>query len=557
LLQGLSASTARLFGIQRPKFNVEEDIVLLTQLFLVWLHSIYVESSLKESPALRMYLLRILYDTRSEVWSYAEHAITCVLIPNANLLREIIQPPSLHRAETICCNRWFTRAWVLQEVSNNQDVRVRILGFETDLYLLHALRNFEIERLGTTAECVPKNSLEVWKRVGNSSKSLLPSQWSSIFRHRFSSGKLELLHLLENLGDFQASDPRDKVFAIYHLATDVSLAFRPDYEANLGDVYAQFTRQIIEQTNKLTLLQFKESDLLTKHLDGIPTWVPDYRAKFQLAVPDWYSAADRTQKSRKVGPNPRLLSLRGFDIAEVIFVEDSTFISQHWNPFPAYYACLDNVFRRLFGKPFTVPHYLEDYTSDRHIPFDIFLQAAFHNAGEDRMLMLAFAWWLEDPNFDLFGEHWRGKQLINRALSKAKAFGERSEPIFKTAIAKAQIDISSRTFFLSDQGSLGICPANTRAGDIVVALDGAGYPMVVRLKSNTPVTGSRVEQMQQQSAYELVGYCYLHGHMHAEIIEDPTWNDVLHADPLDTSPRSSNFCKRIKGSYRRRYYNLV
>ena len=171
--------------------------------------------------------------------------------------------------------------------------------------------------------------------------------------------------------------------------------------------------------------------------------------------------------------------------------------------------------------------------------------------------MLAFAWWLEDPNFNLFGEYWRGKHSINRALSKAKAFGERSEPIFKTAIARAKIDISDRTFFISDEGSLGICPANTRAADIVVARDGAGNPIVVRLKSNINDTGSRAEQMQQQSAYELVGYCYLHGHMHAEIMEDPTWNDVLHADPLDTSPRSSNFCKRIRGSYGRRYYNLV
>ena len=293
--------------------------------------------------ALFTYLFRLLYNTSSEVWLYAEYAMTCALFPNRQLSREIIDPWSTHRINTICSNPWFSRVWVLQEVASTQDVRVRLGVFETDLYTLHALLNIELDRLGTTSDLGPKDSIQVWDQACNVIfQSSFPPAWRFIFRHCFSSANLQLLELLQCLGFFEATEPGDKVFAIYHLASDIPLAFRPDYRASLGGVYAQFTRQIVKQTNNLTLLQFKQLELITpRSLESIPTWAPDYRTGFELGVPNWYHAAGTTKASYSAGSNPSILSPRGFDIAQVHFVLDLSHLSRSFAQFPAYYAGSD------------------------------------------------------------------------------------------------------------------------------------------------------------------------------------------------------------------------
>jgi hypothetical protein len=153
---------------------------------------------------------------------------------------------------------------------------------------------------------------------------------------------------------------------------------------------SQFTRQIVKQTNNLTLLQFKQLELIRpRSLEDIPTWAPDYRTVFELAVPNWYHAAGTTRASYSAGSNPSILSPRGFDIAQVHFVLDLSHLSRSFAQFPAYYAGPNYLFINHFRKPLAIPQYLEDYAGDPHISFDAFLQAVFHNTGEDRMLTLA------------------------------------------------------------------------------------------------------------------------------------------------------------------------
>jgi hypothetical protein len=120
-------------------------------------------------------------------------------------------------------------------------------------------------------------------------------------------------------------------------------------------------------------------------LEGIPTWAPDYRTGFELAMPNWYHAAGTAKASYSAGSNPSILSPCGFDISQVHFVLDLSHLSRPFAQFPAYYAGLDYVFINHFRKPLAIPQYLEDYAGDPYILFDVFLQAVFHNTGEDRM----------------------------------------------------------------------------------------------------------------------------------------------------------------------------
>jgi hypothetical protein len=90
-------------------------------------------------------------------------------------------------------------------------------------------------------------------------------------------------------------------------------------------------------------------------------------------------------------------------------VLDLSHLSRSFAQFPAYYAGLDYVFINHFRKPLAIPQYLEDYAGDPYISFDAFLQAVFHNTGEDRMLTLAYAWLMEDPDVNVLVGNWRGQ----------------------------------------------------------------------------------------------------------------------------------------------------
>jgi hypothetical protein len=100
--------------------------------------------------------------------------------------------------------------------------------------------------------------------------------WSQINRQQRGALKLSILEILPWLNGFDATDPRDMIFAIYHLATDIPAdSFCPDYTKSLAETYALFKKFIIEKTKSLRVFSFGNGwDNVVR---GLPTWVPDFR----------------------------------------------------------------------------------------------------------------------------------------------------------------------------------------------------------------------------------------------------------------------------------------
>lgn len=85
-----------------------------------------------------------------------------------------------------------------------------------------------------------------------------------------------LLTLLREFRDRKASDPRDKVFALLSLALfQKRPPIIPDYSMNESEVFRLVTREIIYDTESLSVLS---TELGRKFRNDLPSWVPDWGA---------------------------------------------------------------------------------------------------------------------------------------------------------------------------------------------------------------------------------------------------------------------------------------
>ncbi|KAI1751529.1 heterokaryon incompatibility protein-domain-containing protein [Xylaria castorea] len=171
---------------------------------------------------------------------------------------------------------WFTRFWIIQEVALSKHTHV----FRGKYEMCWAY-------LGKTAHYVVHNALFSEKLF----KAGISRLNNAVAIARMSAGALNPLVLLETSCDFEATDPRDRVFAMYGLLpadysdkTQAALrtAYSPDYNKPLVDVYTDVTRATITSFphSRLSLLLRVHSLVQRvgcKHPDtDFPSWVPRY-----------------------------------------------------------------------------------------------------------------------------------------------------------------------------------------------------------------------------------------------------------------------------------------
>ncbi|KAH7310863.1 heterokaryon incompatibility protein-domain-containing protein, partial [Stachybotrys elegans] len=100
-------------------------------------------------------------------------------------------------------------------------------------------------------------------------------------RQRFKKKtKASLLELMFLTRGFQATDPRDKLFALVGLAGDVLSSdweVTPNYNLSVLEVYRQFALWHLTRKRQLGILSFgRNHDLASlPALEGLPSWVPD------------------------------------------------------------------------------------------------------------------------------------------------------------------------------------------------------------------------------------------------------------------------------------------
>ncbi|KAG4430131.1 hypothetical protein IFR05_014387 [Cadophora sp. M221] len=396
-------------------------------------------------------------------------------------------PENSSGASTLFDFPWFRRIWVLQEVFNATRVVV-VCGERTTSWFTVLQANVSNNR--------------IMMMPGPLTLRVMPALFSDLFAFTRSSSQsgfgyapqkpvADILDIVVAGLDLDASDPRDKLFALLNLAqqSDDS-APRPDYEKDVSTVFCDFTRWWMSSQQSLRILSavhcsvgrtWQKLSPLPKPLESTPrpSWTLWHdgrsawgRASLGLSPSTEYRASGDTKPDVALleqNLDPSTLLLKGIQIGSI----------ERISPFP--YFNTDTNFsehRKAYVKLF-------DPINDRGI-FTSGAQGVIGTMVDRR-----------EPSINLVYDHYYAHKDYASQTGGA-------------------VECHPNCFFTLSSGGNGLCPSAAREGDLVVVLLGGNVPYVVRPSDKMVSTPDGKGGRQ----VEFIGECYLPGYMAGEGIEN-------------------------------------
>ena len=370
-------------------------------------------------------------------------------------------------------------------------------------------------------------------------KSTNPSIMMGIRVERSSGWNLR--QLVDHCMGFQATDPRDKIFGLFGVATDATAFITPDYKKSVAEIYRSFTRATIEHDKNLNVIRKAGFGQPRLNEDfELPSWVPDWRG------------------SSKGHPNELSERCRaGGDIRSVTRFSDNS--ETFWTIGTACGRVSDLQSGPLFSDGLSWVRFIEE---DLHRPYltgipmlqaffrIILLDADWENerlsseAGSFFDLAAAFMYALgilnsktsrsekegiyevgdhkDEPDYLSLMMRWQGQTrdgrtdeailepLLGSPGSKstimwpAEPDAERGVRFFMNFTTMMEGRMRNRCIFKTKNGYMGVGPPGMKKRDIVVVLFGCGAPVLLR---------------KVKDGYILIGECFVQGLMDGEAID--------------------------------------
>lgn len=276
---------------------------------------------------------------------------------------------------------WFTRVWVMQEYALNKEpifvcghkyVEARLVVLATQIFDYRpTLKIFYHTTASGQPGVAPRERTALRGELYHDTAQ--PFALAHVRHHKFLEGTNpgnSLLDLLRRLyvsdadWEFNATDPRDRVYGLLGLAVDAKeLGILPDYSGrtNAARVYATATRAIIQKSSPhvgdeylldiLGLVQFPKrgSDDIVQSL---PSWTPDFvhlrpsfcdRLTSTVRPPPFFSSAGPGKSPHiLVTTDDRTLGLEGIFVDEIVAVGDP-WLGSRRSQYKAYQTYFDDV----------------------------------------------------------------------------------------------------------------------------------------------------------------------------------------------------------------------
>lgn len=181
---------------------------------------------------------------------------------------------------------YWSRVWVVQELVHGKSVQFMcgntVISEETLHHSLRLLRNFtQYQHFKLAQHPQPTDS-------GLTTSSIDTRNPVNLLKIRRAAGPFPLIYLIRSLRYFQATDPRDRVFALLSFAADATaFGLRPDYQKSCQEVYLETTAALVRNG----LFEILSLCDVHKGFSELPSWVPDftrisYRAPLQQRAMD-------------------------------------------------------------------------------------------------------------------------------------------------------------------------------------------------------------------------------------------------------------------------------
>ncbi|KAJ9605194.1 hypothetical protein H2200_010584 [Cladophialophora chaetospira] len=349
----------------------------------------------------------------------------------------------------------------------------------------------------------------------------------TIERVRIQSGDKgqKLIHKIQFAMSFDATDPRDKIYALFGLISDAE-AFMDlvtyDQNQTYSQVYRRFARAFIDSGHTLDLVRMAcqmswNSDL--------PTWIPDWSASTSsmtaaISSDHRFHTGGESELHASVDEDQLVLPGTMFDTID--FVSDAfvpfsgnsslgtsalrlqdffeTFatsigqVSNHVNP-QASVLTLTQMFSAISMQP---------------KPFD--LSQADHEPGTLKDLALCQMLLIRLMQYSKIEDHAKHKVVFTEFPEEDRDFIQRV----------VENTITRRFCVTKEEKRVGLVPERAQVGDHIAVVFGMPVPLVLRevvgRDGGSAPAEEEHEQQQQPTEYRLVGDAYVTGVMEGEML---------------------------------------
>lgn len=495
----------------------EEDRVL-------WIDAICIDQNNNQEKNHQVRMMTRIYESAHHVviWlgERSEHsglALEKIMVASKSLNRRTHQSVTLQQVRADIFGpeawaallnlfdlEWWTRTWVVQEVAVAKQA-ILVCGkesipadsFDDGINNIHFIRWMDTRRNGVAEEMGYTRTV---KEMGNPGK--------------------DLLYLAQKCRKLRSTDPRDKLYALLGLATEMD--FEIDYSLPVCTVYGKFVEACIERSGTLDILNF----VRVIERDDLSSWIPDWTCiDFETLIPyeSWdkppffkasgdsvaeFESLPTTKRKRQVTGvvgdhiTSGLCYIKGFITDVIQHVSDplvdfessqssQTELMQQWISIFEAHTDASGPYK----------------TKEARInAFWITLVAdANYNRRPSR-----------DPDFyepfyrRWFAGKWEPHPQFDTHLDV---------PDFQTSFFRAA---GARKLLVSKKGYVGLAPLGARVGDLICILFGGQTPFVLRraMGANEVREDCAAAFGGSGSLYFFMGESYVHGLMDGEAYEE-------------------------------------
>ncbi|KAK3983898.1 heterokaryon incompatibility protein-domain-containing protein [Cladorrhinum sp. PSN332] len=480
----------------------------------------------------------------------------------------------LNGLQAIMEQKWWTRIWVIQETVVATKARVYYDRISAPWSMLtQAADTHNKGLLATDSDSVYPyiQPLSRFSRMMGNIEGIRKA-WRSPFH------LVELLQTLRQFRSREATDPRDKVYALLGIIQDWDGPGKvsPDYTTPIHRVFRQTTTALIKHTSSLDVLagvHGTPNSTFPGSPVRRPSWVTDWsfppntNERYRLDTLCLYNTSNNDDTS-----TPRPTRLHGSSILEI----HGFLFDQVWHVSPKQILPNDDRFEVLYrginlsrvaAKAWK--HELQSLKgAEMNYPGGSYMYDAFcrtlcadveysrdTNPGELRRarknISSAYSAWLNSDgnkrrrNTSIIDRYWQERYVSQKDQTKEDVEAENSTAFYH-AVDRAA---GGRRFFITRKGYIGLGPQDTNPGDSLSVVSGSTVPFILR-KLRHPITcidaavetligsddqmtqaaaremggsrqprGRRVCNAEHRDCYQLIGDAYVHGIMDGEAVD--------------------------------------
>jgi hypothetical protein len=419
-------------------------------------------------------------------------------------MHEPFDPESWAALGSLLARTWWGRLWTVQEVVMNKNVELFVgkSSFEFKNFIRAFLAWDSLDYI-EGAGLGGRDQAEMISSVLSTTGVVPVKVTLWIERHLMGKNRSDMVELVRYCTAFDVADPRDRIFGLLGMTGPVA-KFHPDYSKTTAEIYADFTKAMVEsgQTDVLRNARYTGS--------SNPSWVPDWQLGDQSFFHvDLNNASLNTTPTCEFSQDLKRLQMAATvydlvtecgpaeDLASILATASKIWGRVYCNKMSVFEAVFrwtqadESRSKRLPSDLVGREDIIKDFASD---VTQLCPDQAIRNLGllsADRKTLLI--------------EIIRSIDTSTKTGRSISTNDFNNDTTFSAYYRQKEMVSAARHFFMTNKGLLGRAVAKVEPGDVIAIVLGLRVPLILR---------------KYEEHYVIIGECFVLGLMDGEAMQE-------------------------------------